>query len=166
MKTSYILRKSMVAIVLAFSTVMFAMFPDKPAKHSESKAERLEMSNQTSIEDKGETMSQAFSYSLGKAMLVREEGVMDKNARFSINGIDEDNLPPLNMGMVNVTGEHGGFRMLPHGTRFSKDITIVLPYDSLLIPVGYSAADIHTIGWESRRDSHPMVCCVKSESFH
>ena len=146
MKTNHILRKSLVVIVLALGTMMFAMYPSRPTRHAESENTPSEVSDQMPVnhEEESSSTSQAFSYSLGKAMLVGEEGVMEKDARLSINGIDNEDLPPLNMGMVNVTGEHSGFRMLPHGTRFSKDITIVLPYDSLLIPAGCTAADIRT----------------------
>lgn len=146
MKTSYTLRKGLIAIGLTIGVMMFAMYPDRPARHIENTEVTSEVSDQMPVnhEEESSSTSQAFSYSLGKAMLVGEEGVMEKDARLSINGIDNEDLPPLNMGMVNVTGEHSGFRMLPHGTRFSKDITIVLPYDSLLIPAGCTAADIRT----------------------
>ena len=158
MKTNHILRKSLVVIVLALGTMMFAMYPSRPTRHAESENTPSETSDQTPTEPEGDnaSTSQAFSYSLGKAMLVGEEGAMGKEARLSINGIDDD-LPPLNMGMVNVTGEHSGFRMLPHGTRFNKDISIVLPYDSLLIPVGYTPADIRTYYYNETESTWLMV---------
>ena len=145
MKTSYTLRKGLIAIGLTIGVMMFAMYPDRPARHIENTEVTSEVSDQMPVnhEEESSSTSQAFSYSLGKAMLVGEEGAMGKEAELRINGIDDD-LPPLNMGMVNVTGEHSGFRMLPHGTRFNKDIAIVLPYDSLLIPLGYTPADIRT----------------------
>ena len=159
MKTNHILRKSLVVIVLALGTMMFAMYPDRPARHIENTEVTSEVSDQMPVnhEEESSSTSQAFSYSLGKAMLVGEEGVMEKDARLSINGIDDEDLPPLNMGMVNVTGEHSGFRMLPHGTRFSKDIAIVLPYDSLLIPAGYTAADIRTYYYNETESTWLMV---------
>ena len=158
MKTNHILRKSLVVIVLALGTMMFAMYPSRPIRHTENKTIASEASNQTPTEHEGDnaSTSQAFSYSLGKAKLVGEEGAMGKEAELRINGIDDD-LPPLNMGMVNVTGEHSGFRMLPHGTRFNKDIAIVLPYDSLLIPLGYTPADIRTYYYNETESTWLMV---------
>ena len=158
MKTNHILRKSLVVIVLALGTMMFAMYPSRPTRHAESENTPSEASDQMPVnhEEESSSTSQAFSYSLGKAMLVGEEGVMEKEAKLSINGIDDD-LPPLNMGMVNVTGEHCGFRMLPHGTRFNKDIAIVLPYDSLLIPAGYSPEDIRTYYYNETESTWLMV---------
>lgn len=128
MKTNHILRKSLVVIVLALGTMMFAMYPSRPTRHAESENTPSEASDQTPTEPEGDnaSASQAFSYSLGKAMLVGEEGAMGKEAELRINGIDDD-LPPLNIGMVNVTGEHSGFRMLPHGTRFNKDLPSCFP---------------------------------------
>lgn len=158
MKTNHILRKSLVVIVLALGTMMFAMYPSRPTRHAESENTPSESSDQMPVnhEEESSSTSQAFSYSLGKAMLVGEEGAMGKEAELRINGIDDD-LPPLNMGMVNVTGEHSGFRMLPHGTRFNKDIAIVLPYDSLLIPVGYTPYDIRTYYYDETDGKWRMV---------
>lgn len=159
MKTNHILRKSLVVIVLALGTMMFAMYPSRPTRHAESENTPSEASDQMPVnhEKASSSTSQAFNYTLGKAMLVGEEGAMGKEAKLSINGIGDDELPPLNMGMVNVTGEHCGFRMLPHGTRFNKDIAIVLPYDSLLIPVGYTPADIRTYYYNEMESTWLMV---------
>ena len=158
MKTSYTLRKGLIAIGLTIGVMMFAMYPDRPARHIENTEVTSEVSDQMPVnhEEESSSTSQAFSYSLGKAMLVGEEGAMGKEAELRINGIDDD-LPPLNMGMVNVTGEHSGFRMLPHGTRFNKDIAIVLPYDSLLIPLGYTPADIRTYYYNETESTWLMV---------
>ena len=158
MKTSYTLRKGLIAIGLTIGVMMFAMYPDRLARHIENTEVTSEVSDQMPVnhEEESSSTSQAFSYSLGKAMLVGEEGAMGKEAELRINGIDDD-LPPLNMGMVNVTGEHSGFRMLPHGTRFNKDIAIVLPYDSLLIPLGYTPADIRTYYYNETESTWLMV---------
>ena len=158
MKTSHFQRKILVTSVLALGMMAFAMYPNRPTRHAESENTPSEATNQTPTEHEGDnaSTSQAFSYSLGKAMLVGEEGAMGKEAKLSINGIDDD-LPPLNIGMVNVTGEHSGFRMLPHGTRFNKDIAIVLPYDSLLIPAGYSPEDIRTYYYDETESTWLMV---------
>ncbi|HEY6504550.1 MAG TPA: SpvB/TcaC N-terminal domain-containing protein [Chitinophagaceae bacterium] len=62
----------------------------------------------------------------------------------SITALTEAELPPLSQGMVNVTTNGGGFRFLPHGTHFEKKVTVTLPFDAMLIPVGYGVRDIKT----------------------
>lgn len=91
MKTNHILRKSLVALVLVLGTMMFAMYPSRPIRHTENKTIASEVTNQTPTEHEGDNVStsQAFSYSLGKAMLVGEEGAMGKEAELRINGIDD-----------------------------------------------------------------------------
>ena len=89
-------------------------------------------------------MSAAFDYSLGDARLIGEAGVMGSDEILTINPIEESQLPPLNQGMVNVTGDNAGYRMLPDGMTFKDDIQIVLPYDSTLLPMGFTPNDIKT----------------------
>lgn len=88
--------------------------------------------------------SSAFDYCLGSARLIGMSGMLKENVELTISGLRTEELPPLEMGMVNVTGDHAAYRMLPHGLLFNGDIQIILPYDTTLLPVGFSAEDIHT----------------------
>ena len=60
-------------------------------------------------------LSAAFDYSLGDARLIGDAGVMKTDIALNINPIESNELPPLNQGMVNVTGDNSGYRMLPKG---------------------------------------------------
>ncbi|MBO7630464.1 MAG: hypothetical protein J6S87_11105, partial [Bacteroidales bacterium] len=62
----------------------------------------------------------------------------------------ESALPPLEQGMVNVTDYAAGYRMLPDGMVFNGDISIVLPYDSTLLPAGFTPDDIVTFYYDVR----------------
>ena len=73
----------------------------------------------------------------------------------SITPLKKNELPHLPAGMVNVTGgcdtlmakndTTAGYRFLPHGNHFVHSMaSIAVPYDSTLIPKGYTADDIHT----------------------
>lgn len=53
-------------------------------------------------------------------------------------------MPPLGSGMVNVTGMGKGYRLLPHGSKFQKDLTIRMKYDTTQLPIGYKPEDIYT----------------------
>ena len=97
-----------------------------------------------------EYMSAAFEYSLGDARLIGEAGCMREDVALSINPIENNQLPPLNQGMVNVTGDNTGYRMLPKGMVFKNDIDIILPYDTTLLPIGFTPNDIKTYYYDER----------------
>ena len=72
--------------------------------------------------------------------------------------------------MVNVTGDRNasvsvslkngvaGYRLLPHGEHFvHKPATITVPYDSTLIPEGYTANDIHTYYYDELQGKWTML---------
>ncbi len=100
--------------------------------------------NVPTVLKENEFMSAAFDYSLGDARLIGESGSMQADIALSINPIDGDQLPPLNQGMVNVTADNSGYQMLPKGMVFKNDIDIILPYDTTLLPVGFTPNDIKT----------------------
>ena len=110
-----------------------------PVVAGDSLESSLEHSKTTSV-----YQSSAFDYCLGSARLIGMSGMLKENIELTINGLRTEELPPLEMGMVNVTGDYAAYRMLPHGLLFNGDIRIILPYDTTLLPVGFSAEDIHT----------------------
>ena len=86
----------------------------------------------------------AFSYTIGKVRLSGDEGTRPFSAELSVTELTAATLPPLDQGMVNVTDYASGYRMLPDGMVFNGDISIVLPYDSTLLPAGFTPDDIVT----------------------
>ncbi|MBW3544938.1 MAG: hypothetical protein KY428_04930, partial [Bacteroidetes bacterium] len=73
----------------------------------------------------------------------------------SITSLRAIDLPALDPGMVNVTRYHEGYRFLPHGTQFEKDVKLRLAYDESKIPDGYTAQDIKTYYFDE--ESHHWV---------
>lgn len=108
-----------------------------------------------------EMLSSAFDYHLGNACLNGEAGSMDRNTPLTIRGLSTTDLPPLNMGMINVTGEHAAYRMLPHGMLFTKDIRVTLPYDSTLLPPGFHPHDIKTYYYD---ENYQQWIAIKRDS--
>ncbi|MBQ4462335.1 MAG: hypothetical protein II908_11005, partial [Bacteroidaceae bacterium] len=92
------------------------------------------------------------SLTVGGARLAVPAGAMSHGMILSITPLEKNELPHLPAGMVNVTGGEAmpgdtvsGYRFLPHGNHFCNiPARITVPYDSTLIPKGYTAADIHT----------------------
>ena len=110
---------------------------------------------------KRRTLSKYFSdnkadtLKAGRAELCVPERSMGRGKVLSITPLKKNELPHLPAGMVNVTGgcdtlmaKNGttaGYRFLPHGNHFVHSMaSIAVPYDSTLIPKGYTADDIHT----------------------
>ena len=96
------------------------------------------------------SLTPAFSYTIGKVRLMGDEGTRPFPAELSVTELTAATLPPLDQGMVNVTDYAAGYRMLPDGMVFNGDISIVLPYDSTLLPAGFTPDDIVTYYYDVR----------------
>lgn len=83
---------------------------------------------------KAAVLTPAFQYRIGSVRLFGREGSRPFPAELSVTELTAATLPPLDQGMVNVTDYAAGYRMLPDGMVFNGDISIVLPYDSTLLP--------------------------------
>ncbi len=105
----------------------------------------------TSLEaDKGDTLT----LNSGNASLhIDSTSSVTEKSTLSISTLREIDLMPTNAGLVNVTGNYAGYRMLPHGTRFGSPVRIGLPYDSIKIPQGYSEKDIRTYFFDEDKGS-------------
>jgi RHS repeat-associated protein len=84
------------------------------------------------------------SLRLGEARLDVSAGALRRKMKLTMRGLRGDQLAALDAGMTNVTPRRGGFRLGPHGLRFTKPVRLRLPYDETLIPKGMTAADVRT----------------------
>lgn len=117
------------------------------------------------------TGMEADSLSVGRAELWVPRGSMDRARILSITPLRKGELPHLPAGMVNVTADRSnptisasrknsiaGYRFLPHGEHFVHSLaSITVPYDSTLIPQGYTAEDIHTYYYDGLKDRWVML---------
>ena len=112
----------------------------------------------------------ADSLHLGRAQLHVPSGSMERAKLLSVTPLGKGELPHLPAGMVNVTGDRdvpvsaslkggvAGYRLLPHGEHFvHAPATITVPYDSALIPKGYTAEDIHTYYYDELQGKWTML---------
>ncbi len=92
--------------------------------------------------------SQGLSLSLARNKTVTSVQIpaqaVSLNKRISITALRDIDLPAHDPDMVNVTAGSPGYRFLPHGSQFKKNVQLSIPFDSTLIPDGYTAADIRT----------------------
>jgi hypothetical protein len=90
-------------------------------------------------------MQQTDTLQACRAKLCVPKGSLERNKTLSITALRSNELPDLPVGLVNVTDSAAGFRFLPHGEHFKKlAAKVVIPFDTALIPAGYTTKDIHT----------------------
>ncbi len=60
-------------------------------------------------------------------------------------------VQPMNDGMKNVTGKVPGYRFMPNGTRFKRDLTLTLPYDKDQVASARAANEVYTYFYDEGR---------------
>ena len=114
------------------------------------------------------TNSDSDTLNVGRAQLAVPRESMEKGKVLSITPLRKGELPTLPTGMVNVTGgcdtlmartdTVSGYRFLPHGNHFVHHLaSIAVPYDSTLIPKGYTIDDIHTYYYDELHQRWTML---------
>ena len=114
------------------------------------------------------TNSDSDTLNVGLAQLAVPREAMAKGKVLSITPLRKGELPTLPTGMVNVTGgcdtlmartdTVSGYRFLPHGNHFVHHLaSIAVPYDSTLIPKGYTVDDIHTYYYDELHQRWTML---------
>ena len=114
------------------------------------------------------TNSDSDTLNVGRAQLAVPREAMEKGKVLSITPLRKGELPTLPTGMVNVTGSCdtlmartdtvSGYRFLPHGNHFVHHLaSISVPYDSTLIPKGYTVDDIHTYYYDELHQRWTML---------
>ena len=78
------------------------------------------------------------------AEIAIQAGALNAKHTISITSLRQLDIPVLDGAMVNVTKNFHGFRFLPHGTQFKKEVQVSLGYDATKIPEGYTEKDIKT----------------------
>jgi len=113
---------------------------------------------------------------LSNAAMNVPSNVLDLPKEFSISALGKRDMMPLHSGIVNVTGEHSGFRFLPDGKHFSDKIQIEIPYDDSKFPSGMGLKDVQCFYFdlESRQwrtvpvgevDTDRKVLIAKTDHF-
>ena len=94
---------------------------------------------------------QAAELTAGGASIVIPREALRAAATVSVTALRTMDLPAMDQGMVNVTTGGGGFRFLPHGTKFAREAKLRLEYDSALIPDGYTVKDIRAYYFDEEK---------------
>ncbi|ASZ13078.1 hypothetical protein KTO58_08975 [Chitinophaga pendula] len=71
-------------------------------------------------------------------------GVLSEDRIVTVSTLRDVDIVAMNVDLVNVTGGAAAYRFSPHATRMNGYALVSLPYDSALIPEGYTPEDIRT----------------------
>jgi len=87
------------------------------------------------------------------ATLVFPPGAVKTETTISATALCDSAMSKMDTAMTNVTaGPRRGYRFLPHQS-FINDITVTLPYDPALIPLGLTELDVYTYFYDLESES-------------
>ena len=88
---------------------------------------------------------------LGEASIEIPEGALKKDTRISITRIHK--VEDTGESLCNATAHPGGYRFLPVGTKFEKDVTITLPYSVELNAKPQALSGLYTYFYDTQKES-------------
>ena len=88
---------------------------------------------------------------LGEASIEIPEGALKKDTRISITRIHK--VEDTGESLCNATAHPGGYRFLPAGTKFEKDVTITLPYSAELDARPQALSGLYTYFYDTQTES-------------
>ena len=88
---------------------------------------------------------------LGEASIEIPEGALKKDTRISITRIHK--VEDTGESLCNATAHPGGYRFLPAGTKFEKDVTITLPYRGELNAKPQALSGLYTYFYDTQKES-------------
>ena len=80
----------------------------------------------------------------------------------AMSEVSPSQLPPLDAGMVNVTGNVAGYRVETHGhasLQTPNGFALALPYDPMLLPQGFTEDDIQTYVYDRQYHRWVAIQC-------
>lgn len=95
----------------------------------------------------------AFSsvdFSLLGMRLIADTNSLMHDAEFYASSLHKEETELLDNVMVNVTAGCYAYRLLPHGTHFSKPALLEMTYEPLALPSGFSPEDIYTYYYDNK----------------
>ena len=110
---------------------------------------------------------------LGEASIEIPEGALEKDTAISITRLNK--VSDTGDSLYNATAKSGGYRFLPAGTKFLKDVTITLPYSKELNAKEQALSELYTYFYDTEKKQWIKLerlevdkenCVVRSLSTH
>ncbi|HET9958110.1 MAG TPA: SpvB/TcaC N-terminal domain-containing protein, partial [Polyangiaceae bacterium] len=87
------------------------------------------------------------------ATLIVPPGAVAHEERLTMRTVADREAGALDTGMANVTPGQRAFRLGPHGLRFLRPVTLILPFNRTLMPAGMTAQDLGTFFFDAESGS-------------
>ena len=150
MEVSFCKRIVAMIMMVSYISVMspLPLFGESTNKNTEAK-------KTVSVkEEKSEVLISAEEggiVTLGEASIEIPEGALKKDTRISITRLLK--VEDTGESLYNAIPHSGGYRFLPAGTKFEKDVTITLPYSAELNAKPQSLDELYTYFYDTQKKS-------------
>ncbi len=110
---------------------------------------------------------------LGSASIDIPSGALKNDTEISITHLNS--VEETGESLFNAIPDFGGYRFLPKGTKFEKDVIVTLPYDPVLNSKPQSLEDLYTYFYDTEKKEWVKLerveidqknCVVKSRTNH
>lgn len=105
-----------------------------------------------------------IDFSLLGIRLLSDSNNLMHNVEFSASTLSRFETKALDDLMTNVTGGVYAYRLLPHGTHFSKPAFLELGYDPLALPIGFRPEDVYTYYYDDDMEMWQRLSRVRVDS--
>ncbi len=119
------------------------------------------------------TVEKGGTITLGEASIEIPEGALKEDTRISITKLAK--VAETGESLYNAIPSSGGYRFLPAGTQFQKEVTVTLPYNPALNSKPQSLDELYTYFYDTQKKSWIKLerieidtsnCLVRSRTTH
>ena len=162
--------KGMTRIIASFSLIVY-MFVCFPVNLIAEESRKTKIIDENIVKEL--ITKTGGEIKLGDASIVIPEGALKKNTEISITHLEK--VADTGESLYNAIPGFGGYRFLPAGTKFEKDVIITLPYDPMLNEKPQSLEELYTYFYDTeklqwikleRLEVDKEKCVVRSLTTH
>ena len=176
MKTNEVKLSKRITAVFVLASYIMTSSPAMLFAQEIKKEKDVFTQSSLKIEEKEEVMISAKDggkVTLGKASIEIPEGALEKDTAISITRLNK--VSDTGDSLYNATAKSGGYRFLPAGTKFLKDVTITLPYSEELNTKEQALSELYTYFYDTEKKQWIKLerlevdrenCVVRSLSTH
>ena len=127
--------------------------------------------SETYLQHKQLEVSSAYSidspvdFSLSGMHLIADKNSLLHDVEFVASILRKEDTEVLDNLMINTTGGCYAYRLLPHGTHFSKPASLELAYEPLALPSGFRPEDIYTYYYDNNLRSWQRLERIKVDTI-
>ena len=138
--------KGMTRIIASFSLIVY-MFVCFPVNLIAEESRKTKIIDENIVKEL--ITKTGGEIKLGDASIEIPEGALKKNTEISITHLEK--VADTGESLYNAIPGFAGYRFLPAGTKFEKDVIITLPYDPMLNEKPQSLEELYTYFYDTEK---------------